>query len=134
MEKPLHPAICCYCGAEQVFDPEFVEELVAKGWTREKAVEHANSSPVFLTCPDRSKDNKTPLTEDMLEVGAYYHGACRNAEIARWNGVEFVYLRQKFGHVYPESIRCWMGLGGQIDTFRAYGKMEHPPLEIGFKA
>ena len=134
-EVPLHPTICPYCGAEQVFDQEYVEQLVEKGWTREKAEEHAASSPIFLACPDRSRDMKTPLPVGALEHGAYYHGSCRNAYIARWNADsnEFIYMRQKFGHVYPEGIRCWAGSGGNFDTFRAHGKMKISPIEIPLK-
>lgn len=44
-----------------------------------------------------------PKTE--LVDGAYYHGSCRNASIARWNAAEqqFYHWRNKFGW-YVETI------------------------------
>lgn len=41
-----------------------------------------------------------------LEDGKYYVGRCRNASVARWDEEqnEFVYARQKFNYVFPETI------------------------------
>ena len=39
-----------------------------------------------------------------LVVGAKYAGHCRNALIAEWDGVNFIYTRYKFGHGYQEGI------------------------------
>lgn len=47
------------------------------------------------------------LRKAQLEHGRHYAGRCRNARIARWHaGVQaFVYMREKFGHRFPEEIR-----------------------------
>lgn len=46
------------------------------------------------------------LRKEQLADGAYYRGRCRNADVARWHaGAEcFVYLREKFGQRFPETI------------------------------
>lgn len=43
-----------------------------------------------------------------LVHGRYYYGRCRNASIARWDGMKevFVHWRQKFGDVFLEEIKC----------------------------
>jgi len=41
--------------------------------------------------------------EDLI-LGAYYFGSCRNAQVARWNGVKFLYWRY-FGHRVPSNLR-----------------------------
>ena len=48
------------------------------------------------------------IAKQSLVHGAYYYGRCRNASIARWDGVKgvFVYWRQKFSSVFLEEIRC----------------------------
>lgn len=42
-----------------------------------------------------------------LKHGMYYKGTCRNAEIARWNANEqvFVHWRTKFGCKFLETIK-----------------------------
>lgn len=45
------------------------------------------------------------IRKENLHVGMYYHGACRNAEVARWDGEYFTYMRTKFGHSYKETIK-----------------------------
>jgi len=35
----------------------------------------------------------------------YYQGKCRNADVALWNGFEFVYMRNKFNYTFPETIK-----------------------------
>lgn len=41
-----------------------------------------------------------------LKHGAYYEGRCRNATLARWDGVQGVFLhwRSKFGERFIEEI------------------------------
>lgn len=39
-----------------------------------------------------------------LEIGKYYWGKCRNANVALWNGDKFTYMRTKFNWCYPEDI------------------------------
>lgn len=40
-----------------------------------------------------------------LEVGAYYEGDCRNAQIARWDGEVFYHWRTKFTMRFLECIK-----------------------------
>ncbi len=44
------------------------------------------------------------LDKDELVVGQTYKGRCRNATEAVWLGDKFEYIREKFGHQYPETI------------------------------
>ena len=39
-----------------------------------------------------------------LEEGEYYVGSCRNAQVAKWDGKVFIYLRYKFGDTFAEEI------------------------------
>ena len=75
------------------------------------------------------------VPKDKLEHGAYYHGDCRNASIARWNATDdrFIYIRQKFGDVFAEAIGYWVEAQPgehRWDEFKPYVKMENPPFEI----
>lgn len=106
---------------------------MTKGRTREQAVQYATESR-YLVCPNRGEHRVAlgpviPLAQ--LEHGAYYHGKCRNAHIARWNAEtqKFVYMREKFRTVFPEEIGYWTE-GHQFDEFKPYGKLETPPFEI----
>lgn len=62
-----------------------------------------------------------PITADWLEgqyaagrlfrvsalvTGAFYEGSCRNASVARWDGIlkSFTYVRHKFGSAFTEEI------------------------------
>jgi hypothetical protein len=40
--------------------------------------------------------------KDLVE-GQYYIGEHRNAQVAKWNGKEFVYMRTKFQNVYEDT-------------------------------
>ena len=55
---------------------------------------------------ERREDGALP--KEALIHGKYYYGRCRNASIARWDGVKqvFVHWRQKFGDVFLEEISC----------------------------
>ena len=44
------------------------------------------------------------LKKEDLKKDSYYYGTCRNANIAKWNGEKFVYVRHKFGSSFPEEI------------------------------
>lgn len=48
------------------------------------------------------------LPKEALVHGKYYYGRCRNASIARWDGVKsvFIHWRQKFSDVFLEEIAC----------------------------
>jgi hypothetical protein len=123
--------ICGYCGAEET--PEaYVAYLMARGKTREQAEEHVfrGQYGTYRMCPNEHTNCvMVPLNE--LEHGAYYHGHCRNATIARWNAEKqyFVYMREKFRTVFPESIKYWVE-GHHFDEFQPFGKLENPPFEI----
>lgn len=48
------------------------------------------------------------IKKSELVHGHYYHGRCRNASIARWNGEEevFYHYRVKYGNRFIENIHC----------------------------
>ena len=48
--------------------------------------------------------DKGILPKKDLIKGGYYIGKCRNADVALWNGYEFVYMRDKMGAHFPETI------------------------------
>jgi hypothetical protein len=48
--------------------------------------------------------SKGILKKEQLKKNHYYYGTCRNSNIAQWNGEEFVYMRTKFGDIFPETI------------------------------
>jgi hypothetical protein len=53
--------------------------------------------------------NYTPvIPKAELKHGAYYEGSCRNASVARWDGVVqlFTHWRTKFGRKFVETIHC----------------------------
>ncbi len=94
-----------------------------------------SSCPQCLT----RKDFETMVPMGELEHGAYYHGTCRNAQVARWNAdtQRFVYVRVEFSEVFPEEIGYWVDAQPgerRFDEFRPYGKVENPPFEIPMKA
>lgn len=134
--------ICPFCGnkrergerAEKMYN-----RLIANGDAPEDAEKYVGGL-AYLDCPTPELHEKRGLVpfED-LEHGAYYHGSCRNASIARWNAElrQFVYIREKFGYVYPEEIGYWIEAKPgehRFDEFRPYGKVESPPFEIPMKA
>lgn len=72
----------------------------------------------------RMKQEKI-IPKEELEVGKYYYGACRNATVARWDGIRFWYWREKFGQRFLEDIACPED-DTYFDVFRAYGIFEIP--------
>ena len=44
------------------------------------------------------------IPKDKMELGAIYIGSCRNSDMAMWDGDDFKYVREKFGHKYIEHI------------------------------
>jgi hypothetical protein len=75
------------------------------------------------------------LPKDQLVHGVYYKGRCRNATIARWNGVEncFYHWREKFGRIYIETVKYptdvvepWW------DVFDVIEELPNPKFEIPF--
>lgn len=63
------------------------------------------------------------LRKEQLEIGGYYYGSCRNADIARWDGDHFTYARRKFGNRFPEEIRHPEDDDG-ADLFFPYAKID----------
>lgn len=58
---------------------------------------------MIFTYPGREKPQDI-LDKSELVVGKTYHGYCRNAEKAVWNGRVFEYERIKFGQTYMDSV------------------------------
>jgi len=48
--------------------------------------------------------NKGIIRKNDLITGQYYYGKCRNAQVAVWNGNNFVYMIDKFRYTFPENI------------------------------
>lgn len=124
---------CAFCGRPMVKDQKVVERLIAGGKTREEAEEYT-SSLCYLVCPVKH-DNVDMVPFEQLEHGAYYHGNCRNAHIARWNAEKqhFVHWRTKFDNVYTETIGYWIEAKPgehRFDEFKPFGKLAEPPFEI----
>ena len=71
------------------------------------------------------------IPEDRLVHGAYYSGVCRNAYIARWNATDrqFYHWREKFGHVFVETIDLW-DPNGTFDGFVPLFQLPGLPNEI----
>ncbi len=128
-------ALCPFCGTQKVPDERVVKRLVLYGNTEAQARERVNDPKQgYNVCPKNecSKLNKNAECLRMPFVdGAYYHGICRNARVARYvaSTNRFVYMREKFGSVFPEGIGHAENDNG-FDLFRPYGVMENPPFEI----
>lgn len=87
----------------------------------------------------RREDGGIP--KEALVHGAYYYGRCRNASIARWDGIKqvFIHWRQKFDTTFLEEIHCredelffdvfdpWVELDGSV------GLVPIPVSEIASK-
>lgn len=63
------------------------------------------------------------LHKSELEAGCYYKGYCRNAVMAKWDGVKFLYVRTKFGESFVEDILHPEDDNG-FDLFIPTGKAE----------
>lgn len=70
------------------------------------------------------------IPKNELCHGKYYKGECRNATIARWDGVNgvFWYWRNKFNHQFVESIHCPED-DSNSDVFFAHSEVD-PEQEI----
>lgn len=44
------------------------------------------------------------IFKEKLRKNKFYYGRCRNSSIAKWNGKQFVYIRQKFNNSFKENI------------------------------
>lgn len=69
-------------------------------------ISDANDAYERVTGVVRREDGA--ICKESLVHGTYYYGRCRNASIARWDGVKqvFVHWRQKFGAIFLEEIHC----------------------------
>lgn len=126
--------ICVFCGAEEI-KGKYAEKVYAKMIGDGVSKENANtyiSSRCYLECPNDHKEKPNMIPIGQLKIGSYYHGSCRNARVARWNGGKFIYMREKFGYVYPEAIYYWEE-GHMFDEFKPYGEMKNPPFDIPIK-
>jgi hypothetical protein len=70
------------------------------------------------------------IRKEDLQDGAYYAGACRNAEVARWSKSNnaFVYMRTKFGDTFPEPI-CHPADDNGFDLFFPLIKIDNPTAD-----
>ena len=120
--------ICQFCGGPKQPDINIVAKLISSGMTKGEAQNYANQH-TYLKCP--KEHGETPVLHMPFIDGAYYHGRCRNAVVARYVAAtnRFVYMREKFRYVYPESIGHAENDNG-FDLFRPYGILENPPFEI----
>ena len=125
--------ICPWCGQKKVPNPEIIKRAESIGMTQDEAEKYVEGNAYFICENPVHEQEMLPM--GVLEHGAYYHGDCRNATIARWNAEtqRFVYIRTKFGNVFPEDIEYWVE-GHPLDEFKPYGKIENPPFEIPMEA
>lgn len=72
--------------------------------------------------------NKGIIRKKDLIKNHYYQGKCRNADVALWNGYEFVYMRNKFGTFFPETIKHIEDDEGS-DLFIAFKEVEPTDLQ-----
>jgi hypothetical protein len=127
------------------------EETAARQWRlcpwcgRDGSIWHAGRLPLRvlpLGVPCIAfREGKAPpmVPRERLEHGAYYHGICRNATVARWDAgrQEFVHWRTKLHDVFLETIGYWVDAQPdeqRFDEFRPFGRMENPPFEIPLAA
>lgn len=73
------------------------------------------------------------IPKKQLKDGAYYHGKCRNANVARWNATSqmFCYWRTKFNCAFIEAIKHRED-DNYFDVFDAFGEITNPEKEIPF--
>jgi hypothetical protein len=127
-------ALCPFCGSQKVPDERVIAKYVASGMPEADARQYVGEAQHgYYVCPT-ADDKHTRLAECLrmpFADGAYYHGYCRNARVARYVAAtnRFVYMRRKFSSVFPESIGHAENDDG-FDMFRAYGVLENPPFEI----
>jgi hypothetical protein len=125
--------LCPFCGGQKTPDESIIAKCVEGGMpvtdARAYAVQYHYSA-----CPNAgcAKLNKHAECLRMPFVdGAYYHGICRNARVARYVAAtnRFVYMREKFGAVFPEGIGHAENDNG-FDLFKPFGLLETPPFDI----
>lgn len=117
-------ALCPFCGAQKMLDPRIVAEA-GEDYVRQ----HHYSVCPNVACAKLNKHAeclRLPFVD-----GAYYHGICRNARVARYVAAtnRFIYMRQKFTAIFPESIGHAENDDG-FDIFKPFGILEAPPFEI----
>jgi hypothetical protein len=123
--------ICNWCGAVMVPHPKLTDVPQINPWlVCPKDLEYY-AAPLSPERHLRKKCTPPPVLAAPFVHGAYYRGSCRNASIARYNAEtdKFVYMRGKFGCVYPEDIRH-AGCDDGFDLFEPFAIVENPPFEI----
>jgi hypothetical protein len=125
--------LCPFCGAQKVPDERVVAQSVKSGVSEADARGYVLQHH-YNVCPNAECANLNKHAECLrmpFVDGAYYHGICRNARVARYVAVtnRFVYMREKFNSVFPEGIGHAENDNG-FDLFRPYGILENPPFEI----
>jgi hypothetical protein len=116
--------LCGFCGSQKVPDQRIVADA-----GEEYARQHQ-----YHVCPNagcRTLNKHSECLRMPFIDGAYYHGLCRNARVARYIAAtnRFVYMRQKFGAVFPEGIGHAENDNG-FDLFKPFGLLETPPFDI----
>lgn len=77
------------------------------------------------------EESKNYLKVKELEKGEFYAGSCRNSDLALWNGIEFIYIRSKFGMQSIEKINhIDLEKNEYIDVFIPLEKVVEIPKEI----
>jgi hypothetical protein len=117
-------SLCPFCGAQKTLD----DTVVAKAG-EEYARKHYYYVCLNAECAKLNRHSEC-LRMPFID-GAYYHGICRNARVARYTAAtnRFTYMREKFGRVFPEGIGHAENDNG-FDLFKPYGILETPPFEI----
>lgn len=120
-------SICAFCGKTKILDRVVVDRLMEAGQSETDAKAYARRCQYLVCFPEHLYSKMKPP----FQHGAYYHGHCRNARVARYNAEtdRFIYMRTKFGSTFAEDI-CHEGNDNGYDLFQPYGIMQNPPFEI----
>jgi len=70
------------------------------------------------------------LAKSELKIGSYYQGECRNSDVARWNGKEFLFWRTKFGDVFIDTVPHYEDREPGWDYFEAISEAPPPSEEV----
>lgn len=132
-QEALQWIICFACGHDRVmqFDADKYPDITYMK-------KHGYLDCMTPNCPGQNKAfkyrniiQKILLKQSSFEHGKYYYGKCRNARVARYNTEtnRFIYMREKFGRVFPETIGHIENDDG-FDIFEPCGEYLSPPFEI----
>lgn len=118
--------------------PEEIKQLLAM--TPDERAEHLERTKeerikarneVFRQ--EQETQRKDMIAKKDLIDGAYYEGECRNANVARWNGKQevFIHWRTKWGQKFLEEIKH-PDDEKHYDVFIAKKLIQNPIEEIPF--